>query len=112
MKVKLPGRNLSIFALALCVAAVTSARTSRATATRQKADAGASQDSQQSKRPISLDGLLKALRLKGLTPAELAQLIRQRAVAFKLTSEMEAELREAGATPEIVEAARDNYREP
>src|SRR5207253_2492629 len=32
--------------------------------------------------------------------------------AFEMTSDAEQELRSVGARPEVIEAARDNYREP
>jgi formylglycine-generating enzyme required for sulfatase activity len=77
----------------------------------QPVRAAAPQDSQQAKRPIRRDGLVKALQLNALTAKELADLIRKRGVDFKLTPEIETELREAGATQEVIEAVRESYRE-
>jgi hypothetical protein len=64
----------------------------------------------QVKKPISKDGLVKAVRINGLSTAELIQEIRTRGVAFQMTPETEAEMRQAGARPEVIEAARSNYR--
>lgn len=64
----------------------------------------------QAKKPISKDGLVKAVRINGLSTAELVQEIRTRGVAFQTTSGVESELRQAGARPEVIEAARSNYR--
>jgi hypothetical protein len=64
----------------------------------------------QSARPITKDGLVKAVRINGLSTAELVQQIRQRGVAFQMTPDAEAELRAAGARPEVIDAARTNYR--
>lgn len=64
----------------------------------------------QAKKPISKDGLVKAVRINGLSTAELIQQIQSRGVAFQMTPEAEAEMRQAGARPEVIEAARSNYR--
>jgi tetratricopeptide (TPR) repeat protein len=64
----------------------------------------------QAKKPISREGLVKAVRINGLSTAELVQQIEQRGVAFEMTADAEQELRQAGARPEVIEAARSNYR--
>jgi hypothetical protein len=64
----------------------------------------------QAKKPISKDGLVKAVRINGLSTSELIQQIQSRGVAFQMTPEVEAEMRQAGARPEVIEAARSNYR--
>ncbi|MCA1619412.1 MAG: hypothetical protein LC795_08915 [Acidobacteria bacterium] len=64
----------------------------------------------QAKRPITRDGLVKAVRINGLSTAELIQQVQSRGVSFEMTADAEAELRAAGARPEVVEAARANYR--
>ena len=64
----------------------------------------------QAKKPISKDGLVKAVRINGLSTAELIQEIRTRGVAFQMTPAVESEMRQAGARPEVIEAARSNYR--
>jgi tetratricopeptide (TPR) repeat protein len=66
--------------------------------------------SAQAKKPISLDGLVKAVRINGLSTAELIQQIQLRGVAFEMTADAESQLRDAGARPEVIEAARANYR--
>lgn len=63
-------------------------------------------------KPISRQGLVEALKIGGLTPQELVQLVGQRGVSFKLTPDAEAELRTAGATPALIEAVRAGYRAP
>ncbi|MDT5295818.1 MAG: hypothetical protein QOJ76_2698 [Acidobacteriota bacterium] len=64
----------------------------------------------QAKRPITREGLVRAVRINGLSTAELLQQVQLRGVSFQMTSDAEAELRAAGARPEIIEAARANYR--
>jgi hypothetical protein len=64
----------------------------------------------QAKKPITRDGLVKAVRINGLSTAELIQQVQSRGVSFEMTTEAEAELRAAGARPEVIEAARSNYR--
>lgn len=64
----------------------------------------------QAKRPITREGLVKAVRINGLSTAELIQQVQTRGVSFKMTPDAEAELRAAGARPEIIDAARSNYR--
>lgn len=64
----------------------------------------------QAKKPISKDGLVKAVRINGLSTAELVQEIRTRGVAFQMTPAVESEMRQAGARPEVIQAARSNYR--
>ena len=66
--------------------------------------------SAQAKKPISKDGLLKAIRINGLSTAELVQQINQRGVAFAVTPAVEQEMLAAGARPEVIAAARRNYR--
>jgi len=65
----------------------------------------------QTKKPISKDGLVNAVKINGLSTAELVQEIRTRGVAFEMTAEVEAEMRQAGARPEVIEAAREDYLE-
>src|SRR5919202_1687627 len=67
---------------------------------------------QTAKKPISRKGLVDAVKINGLSTAELVQQIQARGVAFEMTADAEAELRSVGARPEIIEAARANYRPP
>lgn len=64
----------------------------------------------QVKRPITKDGLIKAIQLNGLSTRELVQQIQLRGVEFQMTPQIEAELRTNGARPEVIDAARVNYR--
>jgi Flp pilus assembly protein TadD len=64
----------------------------------------------QAKKPITREGLVKAVRINGLSTAELVQQVSQRGVSFRMTPDAEAELRAAGARPEVIAAARANYR--
>src|SRR5687767_6098118 len=66
--------------------------------------------STQTSKPISREGLVKSVRINGLTTRELVQQIQRRGVGFEMTPDAEAELQTAGARPEIIEAARANYR--
>ncbi|MGH9823557.1 MAG: hypothetical protein ACREDR_09930, partial [Blastocatellia bacterium] len=65
----------------------------------------------QTKKPISKEGLLGALRLKGLSIDELVHEIETRGVAFQMTEQDEKELRRAGATPTLISAIKYNYKE-
>ncbi len=66
----------------------------------------------QAKKPISKKGLLTAIKINGLTTREFVREIETRGVDFEMSSADEAEIRSAGARPEIIEAARLNYRAP
>ncbi|HEV3469054.1 MAG TPA: hypothetical protein VG148_07015 [Pyrinomonadaceae bacterium] len=66
----------------------------------------------QAKKPISKKGLINAVKINGLTTREFVREIETRGVDFEMTPSDEAEIRGAGARPEIVEAARANYRPP
>jgi hypothetical protein len=61
---------------------------------------------------MTLSGLIDALR-KGigvLPPSEFVQTIQRRGVSFEVTASVVRQLQQARATPEIIQAARDNYR--
>ena len=64
----------------------------------------------QATHPIKKKGLLDAIKLNALSTKELVARIQQRGVDFQLTPADEAELTRAGARPEIISAARENYR--
>ena len=70
----------------------------------------------QSKAPYSKKQLVDALRKnqkdRSLTVQDFIQYIEQRGVDFQLSAQDEADLREAGAAPEVVLAIVRNYREP
>ena len=71
-----------------------------------------SPSAQTTKKPISRTGLVNAVKIIGLSTNELVGEIRTRGVAFEMTADAEQELRSVGARPEVIEAARDNYRSP
>lgn len=64
----------------------------------------------QAKKPISRQGLVNAVKINGLSTAELVGEIQKRGVAFEMTADAEQELRSVGARPEVIDAARANYR--
>src|SRR5215208_8229033 len=66
--------------------------------------------STQTKKPISKQGLLNAVKINGLSTRELVAQIERRGVDFELTASDESDLQSVGARPEIIEAARSNYR--
>ena len=66
----------------------------------------------QAKKPISKKGLITAVKINGLPTRELVGQIETRGVDFEMTPDAESEIRGAGARPEIIEAARANYRAP
>ena len=63
----------------------------------------------QAKGPLRKDQLIEALKVGGLPAGEYIQRIRDRGVDFDLTPEIEKELRDAGASSEIIEAIRTNH---
>jgi hypothetical protein len=66
--------------------------------------------STQTKKPITKQGLVNAVKINGLSTRELVSQIERRGVDFEMTSSDESELQSVGARPEIIEAARSNYR--
>jgi hypothetical protein len=65
---------------------------------------------QTAKKPITKQGLLNAVKINGLSTQELVQQIQRRGVDFEVTAADESDLQSVGARPEIIEAARANYR--
>ncbi len=65
--------------------------------------------SAQTKKPISKQGLVNAVKISTLSTS-LVEDIKSRGVSFKMTDAIASQLRAAGATPEVIEAARTNYR--
>jgi hypothetical protein len=61
-------------------------------------------------RPMGKEWLIQTLKSGAVKPAELAQLIHQRGVRFKATAADEKELRDAGATDEVITAVRENFK--
>jgi len=68
------------------------------------------QAQEQTAKPISLKGLVASLKIGALAPTELIETIRKRGVSFEMTVSAERQLTQAGATSEIIFAARGNYR--
>lgn len=69
------------------------------------------QGQEQSENPITLTGLVKALMiLDGQHSEKLIESIRQRGVSFEMTVEIEKQLREAGSSADVIQAARDSFR--
>src|SRR5215212_1032354 len=66
--------------------------------------------STQTKKPITKQGLLNAVKINGLSTRELVAQIERRGVDFEMTASDESDLQSVGARPEIIEAARANYR--
>ena len=67
---------------------------------------------QTAKKPITKRGLMEAVKINGLTTQELVQQMERRGVDFQMTESDESDLRSVGARPEVIEAARSNYRQP
>ena len=65
---------------------------------------------QTAKKPITKQGLVNAVKINGLTTRELVLQIERRGVDFEMTAADESDLNSVGARPEIIEAARANYR--
>ena len=66
--------------------------------------------STQTKKPITKQGLMNAVKINGLTTRELVLQIERRGVDFQMSASDESDLEGVGARPEIIEAARSNYR--
>jgi hypothetical protein len=66
--------------------------------------------STQTKKPITKQGLVNAVKINGLSTRELVAQIERRGVDFQMSASDESDLQSVGARPEIIEAARSNYR--
>ena len=66
--------------------------------------------STQTKKPITKQGLVNAVKINGLSTRELVAQIERRGVDFEMSASDESELQSVGARPEVIEAARSNYR--
>ncbi len=60
--------------------------------------------------PVTKNGLIKALRLRQFQTSDIVKIINESGVEFKLTSDIQNELEQAGARPELIEAVRRNFR--
>jgi hypothetical protein len=65
---------------------------------------------QSAKNPYDKERLLKVVSLNALSTQEIVQAIDQRGVDFQMNASIEAEFRQAGARPELIDAMRRNYR--
>lgn len=62
--------------------------------------------------PATKDGLIKALRSHQFQTREFVTLIQNNGVDFEVTSDIEQELVANGARPQMIAAAKANYRAP
>jgi len=60
--------------------------------------------------PVKKERLLRVLRSKQLQTREIVAVINRNGVDFEITPAVQTELVEAGARPEVIAAARSNYR--
>lgn len=65
---------------------------------------------QSGKNPYDKERLLKVVSLNALSTQEIVQAIEQRGVDFQINAGVEAEFKQAGARPELIEAMRRSYR--
>ncbi len=61
-------------------------------------------------KPITLKGLTDALKIGGLSSAEMVKLIQERGVDFQYSADNEAALKAAGANSDVLAAVWVNYR--
>jgi len=62
--------------------------------------------------PATKDGLIKALKSHQFQTREFVNLIQNNGVDFQVTPDVEQELVAAGARPQMIAAAKSNYRAP
>lgn len=62
--------------------------------------------------PVKKDKLVDVLRSRQLQTREIVDVIKSNGVDFPMTQPVEVELTSAGARPEVIAAARANYRAP
>jgi tetratricopeptide (TPR) repeat protein len=60
--------------------------------------------------PVTKDGLIKALKMRQFKTSDIVSIINEQGCEFRLTSDVQEDLRKAGARPEVIEAVRRNYR--
>ena len=65
---------------------------------------------QSSKTPYDKERLLKIVSMNALSTPEIVKAIEQRGVDFQINAEVEAEFKQAGARPELLNAMRRSYR--
>src|SRR6476646_2641944 len=62
--------------------------------------------------PATKDGLIKALKSHQFQTRDFVNLIQNNGVDFQVTPDVEQELAAAGARPQMIAAAKSNYRAP
>ncbi len=62
--------------------------------------------------PVTKPRLISVLRSKSLQTRDIVKIINESGVNFQINSSTETELIAAGARPQVIEAARANYRAP
>jgi TonB family protein len=115
MSIRRNGRasSLARTACALaCVALLAAAAGASHAASTPHAAPTAAPNASASKGPLTKSYLLGALRRGRPRKSELVRLVKRRGVSFELTNKDERQLSAAGATPELLETLRDNYRPP
>ena len=60
--------------------------------------------------PVKKEKLVSVLRSRQLQTREIVAVIKSNGVDFRVTDNIEAELKDAGARPEVIAAAKANYR--
>jgi len=65
---------------------------------------------QASNKPISKHGLEQAVKIGGLSTAELVAIIQKRGVDFQVTKDVEIELLRDGVKAEVIDACRANFK--
>src|SRR5262245_8892192 len=68
--------------------------------------------SMQTRTPYDKDRLLKVVKLNALSTQEVVKAVQDRGVDFQLTPSVEAEFKDAGARPELLDTLRTSYRAP
>jgi len=63
-----------------------------------------------SNKPITKHGLEQAVKIGGLSSAELVAIIRKRGVDFQVTKDVEIELLRDGVKAEVIDACRANFK--
>ena len=62
--------------------------------------------------PVTKPRLISVLRSKSLQTRDIVKIINESGVNFQMNGSTESELVAAGARPQVIEAARSNYRAP
>jgi hypothetical protein len=60
---------------------------------------------------VTMDKLMSTVQSKELSTAEIISTIKSNGVNFEVTSRNEYQLKQAGVVPEIIDAAKTNYRD-